>query len=209
MSSWSASPPPACSVGRELPLRLSRGRRPVAAAADGRFETRVVPLLAGRRRGRVLEPDTGARRRPARSGRRHGCSALRSGCAARSCAATARTEARLPDRQHRPRRGARLPGPRGLRVPGRRRVRGGQRRHPADVRDRAVAAGRGLRARLRRGSVRPGPDDRVPRTAPRRVAVRIGRGSDRADGPGRRADARAALLASVARMSLTQRKSAS
>ena len=90
----------------------------------------------------------------------------------------------LPDRQHRPRRGACVPRPRRVRRARRRGVRGGQRRRAPDVRDRAracwsrptcstatsISTARILRVEL-------------PAAAARRAAVRVGRRADRADAP--------------------------
>jgi len=68
----------------------------------------------------------------------------------------------------------------------------GERLAAVNVGVRPRAARRGLPARLRWRSVRRGPDDRVPSAVARRVAVRLGASAHRPDAPRRRADARAA-----------------
>ncbi len=69
--------------------------------------------------------------------------------------------------------------------------RRGQRRHPADLRDRARAAGRGLPAGLRRRPLRADPAGGVHRPPARREALRRGRRSGRADASRRRGGTRA------------------
>ncbi len=180
---------PGCRSARTSASATAPPATPTCSRADRRFETRIVPLVevdgeivsSSHIRGLVLAGDVGAGHEvpgvPVPAARR--------GRARRS----ARARAGLPDRQHRPRRGPGVPGPRRLRGARRRRLRGGQRRRAPDVRDRPGGAGRGLPARPRHRPVREDPEDRLSGPAARRAAVRLGRRADRADAARRRADA--------------------
>ena len=178
---------------RELPLRAQGAGRSAPARRRRALSDRRAPAARGGRGDRLLEPHPGlvlageVRRGQPAAGRP--LSAERRGRARRR----ARTRARLPDRQPRPRGGARVPRARRLRVPRRRAPGGGEHRRAPDLQDRQGRADRGLPARLRRRPLRQPAAPRVPRAPARRAALRHARGARRADAPRRGAHARARL----------------
>ena len=182
--------PRTCRWGRTSASATARRATRRCCRRTSSFETRVVPLVevdgeivsSSHIRGLVLAGEV----EPA--ARFLGAPFQLRGEVVRG--RPARPRARLPDRQHRSRRGARLPGPRRLRSARRRRLRGGQRRRAAHVRHRPGRAGRGLPARPARSTSTGAAADRVPPAAAGRAALRIGRGAGRADAPRRRAHAR-------------------
>ena len=165
------------AVGENFHFGAKAQGDPAMLAARPEFETRVQPLVEvdgetvssladpGRDRGRRDGRRAPLPRRPLHDrggGRRRG---------------PARSRARLPDRQHRPRRPSRRPPgtastPPSPTAPGR-----GQRRRPPDLRFRPRHPDRDLPARLRRRSLRPDPAGRL-RPAPARRA-RLRRASTR------------------------------
>ena len=186
-----ASEPTAGLGGRELPLRRAgQGRPGLPALATGvRDPGRAAG--GGRRRDRLVEPDP----RAGRGRRRRGRDALPGravpvrghGGRGRS----PRPHARFPDRQRDPRRRVRPSRARRLCRVCERHPGGGQRRRPADLRDRPRRADRVLPDRRGRRPLREDPANRLHRQVARREAVCGGRGADRADAPRRRGGARA------------------
>ena len=195
-------------IDHELVARL--GATLVSVGEDFRFGHRAkgdTALLAGpgrvrdagradgraRRRDRLLDahPRAGRRRR----GRRGRAAARRAVRDARDRPARrqARPHARLPDREPRARPRAGRARPRHLRLPRRGAGAGGVDRRGLDrraahVRHRPRPARRGVPARLRRRHLRPRAAARLHRADPRRAPLRVRRGADRADAPGRGRD---------------------
>ena len=148
---------------RELPLRLTA--RPATPSLLRRRSAVSRRASCPRWRSTARScPRAGSARssRPARSRRRHAASARRSCCAARSCTAIARgRELGFPTANIVPDEALVCPafGVYAARVGDAvAAVNVGVR---PDVRRRSVAAGGGISARLRRGSLRPGADRRV------------------------------------------------
>ena len=168
---------------------------PPLLAADTRFRTVVHPLLevdgeivsSSHIRGLVLAGEV------AEANRLLGASFQLRGTVVRGDERG--RELRLPDRQPRPRRGARLPRSRRLRVHRRRRRirqarRRRQHRRPPHLQHRSRRADRGLHPRLRRRHLRQRAAPRFPRPPARRASLRGPHRADRADAPGRGAHAR-------------------
>ena len=128
------------SVGENFRFGHRASGDPGMLMAERAFETRVVPLVEVD--GEIVSSShirgarAGGRGRARSAVPRRAVSASRRGRDGRP----AGSGARLPDGQHRSRRGARLPRAWRLRGTRRRGLRRGQRRRPADVRHRAGGA---------------------------------------------------------------------
>ena len=183
-------------------------------AADGRFETRVVPLVEVD--GEIVSSShiRGAGARPARSSWPRGSWARRSSCAERSCEATSAA--------------ATLGFPTANIVPDEALVCPGHGVYAARADGDCAAVSVGVRPTFGTGRAvlveaylldrdvdlyGAVLQDRLPRPAARRAAVRLGRRADRADAARRRADAGAVRLSRSTgpatlsgRMTLTQER---